>query len=153
MGDLDRASGHCHILIGYLLFHKLSLSTCPCLYFIFWHVLIVQEGFIVMIPWMCTVYLTPKPSFTKCLVVYIVQFSLPSTLSFSSSHSCWPLPDCPTLILMSHCHHHHHRHHHYHHFKSRFHIWVKTCSVWGFELILSHSTWWSPVPSIFLQMT
>jgi hypothetical protein len=42
----------------------------------------------------------------------------------------------PPFHFMSH-------HHHHHHFRSRFYKWVKTCSIWLFELGLSHSTWWS----------
>jgi hypothetical protein len=42
---------------------------------------------------------------------------------------------------------------HHHHFSSRFHRWVRTCDIWLFELGLSHSAWWSPVPSIFQQVT
>jgi hypothetical protein len=30
---------------------------------------------------------------------------------------------------------------------------VRTCDIWISELGLFHSTWWSPVSSIFLEMT
>jgi hypothetical protein len=32
------------------------------------------------------------------------------------------------------------------------HKWKRTWNIWPFELDLSHSSWWSPVPSILLQM-
>lgn len=61
----------------------------------------------------------------------------------SPSHS---LLDSPYFTVMSHdyC---------YFHFRSKFCLWAKTWDIWLFEFGLPCSTWWSLVPSIFLQTT
>jgi hypothetical protein len=38
-------------------------------------------------------------------------------------------------------------------FSTSFHKWKKTCNTCLCEIGLFHWTWWSPVPSIFQQMT
>jgi hypothetical protein len=66
-----------------------------------------------------------------------------------------PPSDWASSTLMSYHHHHNHlhHHHHHHHFRSRIHKLVRKCHIWTSEPGLSRVTWWSPVPSIFLQMT
>jgi hypothetical protein len=98
--------------------------------------------------------LSPSPHFLYS-VWWVSLFCLQIWIYFSPFSPSVSFPSLLTPPLITHSDHLlftlMSRHHH--HFRSRFYRWARACNIRLFELGLSHSIWWPPVPSIFQQMT